>query len=537
MVTLHAAFIAFALAGAEETVLLEFTADWCGYCRMMEEPVARLREQGFPIQEVDFDRQKSLARQYNVSSLPCFVLLVDGREVARRESAVSAAELESMFRQAGVAPAPRAPAARPKRALRGQSPDSQARGNRSPGSRSSGAAPREPAEEFLPTHTSEGPFSGEEPMPVSQGKARRKSPLRTSRSNPLHDLALAASVRLKITDPNGASNGSGTIVDCRQGEALVLTCGHIFRDSQGKGAIRIDTFGARPEAGLPGELISYDIESDVALVAFRPRQRVGVARVAPADYVIRQGDPVVGAGCSHGADPTARNSTIASINKYAGPANLQVAGQPESGRSGGGLFTERGQVIGVCNAADPSDNEGLFASLATIHEELAEADLLEWCLDEGAGRGGDANQVAADDDVPDMPDDMPSASGRRLPPRLLDTSEEQYDEDVEPAAYEDAGNERPSPRRDARAAADDLAAAGDDKPDDSFSDEERAVLEEISSRADDAEVICIVRSRKDPRARSEIIVLDEASPEFVERLAGLENGQKKRATKRAPSRR
>ena len=61
--------------------------------------------------------------------------------------------------------------------------------------------------------------------------------------------------------------------------------------------------------------------------------------------------------------------------------------------------------------------------------------------------------------------------------------------------------------------------ADDRERDDDLRDEERAVLDEIESRGDDAEVICIVRSRDDPDAKSEIIVLDRASPEFVERLS------------------
>ena len=38
------------------------------------------------------------------------------------------------------------------------------------------------------------------------------------------------------------SLGTGTVIDCRQGEALILTCGHIFRDSAGKGRIEVDLF-------------------------------------------------------------------------------------------------------------------------------------------------------------------------------------------------------------------------------------------------------------------------------------------------------
>ena len=66
---------------------------------------------------------------------------------------------------------------------------------------------------------------------------------------------------------------------------------------------------------------------------------------------------------------------MTSLNKFAGPKNVEVAGQPVQGRSGGGLFDCEGYVVGVCNAADPADNEGLFAAVETLHKELDQAHL------------------------------------------------------------------------------------------------------------------------------------------------------------------
>jgi hypothetical protein len=48
---------------------------------------------------------------------------------------------------------------------------------------------------------------------------------------------------------------------------------------------------------------------------------------------------------------------------------------------------------------------------------------------------------------------------------------------------------------------------------------ERATLEELRDRVQDNEVICIVRPRNDPNAKSEIIVLNHASPLFVEQIS------------------
>ena len=80
--------------------------------------------------------------------------------------------------------------------------------------------------------------------------------------------------------------------------------------------------------------------------------------------------PVASVGCNNGGPPTVLHSQVTSLDKFQGPPNVEVAGQPVEGRSGGGLFSSEGYVIGVCNAADPSDKEGLFAALASIYAEL-----------------------------------------------------------------------------------------------------------------------------------------------------------------------
>src|SRR4029077_13611084 len=76
---------------------------------------------------------------------------------------------------------------------------------------------------------------------------------------------LAASVRLRVEDPQGHSCGSGTIIDALPGgEALVLTCGNLFRDSQGRDKVEVDVFGPAPAAHLVGRVVSFDLERDVA---------------------------------------------------------------------------------------------------------------------------------------------------------------------------------------------------------------------------------------------------------------------------------
>jgi S1-C subfamily serine protease len=220
--------------------------------------------------------------------------------------------------------------------------------------------------------------------------------------------------RLRVEDASGAASwATGTVVDCRQGEALILTCGHVFRDSQGKGRIEVDLFGSQGPRGVAGQVISWDLKRDLALVSIFTEATIDPVRVGGTDRATPVGAAVVTVGCNGGADPTIHHSRVTAVDKYLGPPNVQVAGQPVQGRSGGGLFAIDGTLIGVCNAADPEDNEGLFAALPSIHEQLEEASLAfvyrnvypSGGLDELAAAGG-----AATPHVPMMPSEMPAVS-------------------------------------------------------------------------------------------------------------------------------
>jgi len=214
---------------------------------------------------------------------------------------------------------------------------------------------------------------------------------------------LQSSVRLKIQDPDGFSFGSGTIIDYRPnrdgrgGEALVLTCGHIFRDSKGQGAIQADLFDRGQPQSVNGRMIRYDLQRDIGLIAIRTDRPVPVVPLASADPKPVSGEGVISIGCDHGRPPTVQESKITAINSFVGPPNLQVAGQPAVGRSGGGLFNRQGQLIGVCNFADPTDRAGLYAAVEVAHALLQQSGRSgEMLADRGStGNGGPSAAPAA----------------------------------------------------------------------------------------------------------------------------------------------
>ena len=104
MVSVQIAALVVALSGTSDTVLLDFQASWCAPCRTMEGTVAELERAGYPVRKVDVDRERALADRFSVQSIPCFVLLVDGREVGRVTGAVRRSRLVAMFQKAGVKP-------------------------------------------------------------------------------------------------------------------------------------------------------------------------------------------------------------------------------------------------------------------------------------------------------------------------------------------------------------------------------------------------------------------------------------------------
>ena len=485
MILLQATLLALALSGAGETVLLDFYSDSCGPCRQMDPVVAQLSAAGYPVRKVNVEHERDLAGRFGITRIPCFVMVVDGKEVDRMVGGTSYDRLEAMC-QLGLARR-----AAPSAAAQPQLPPVQQASTTS-------AGPKQVMQ--VPAVQSSAPFAAG----VTQASAAVASPpgwrmgqpdaVPVSQSGVLTDEQLiAVTVRLRIEDADGHSCGTGTIIDARDGAALIVTCGHIFRDSQGKGRITVDLFGPNAARQVPGKLISYDLDRDVGLISIRTPGPVSAARVAPPGYELKKGARVATVGCNNGADPTVRHSRITSLDKFVGPPNIQVAGLPVQGRSGGGLFSTEGYVIGVCNAADPTDNEGLFAALLSIHSQLDAVKLSGiYQVQPQAEKTGDA-LVAVD--PPSMPREMPS------PEKLVQLTNV-------PARLGEATS-LPAPPQTAPVA-----------PEQPLSVEEQAALEEIQRRrAQGAEVVCIIRSLSDPQGRSEIIVLDKASPAFLQKLA------------------
>jgi putative thioredoxin len=74
-----------------------FTADWCNPCKKTRPVVEELKKEGFQFQIIDVDYEQLLAKQFQVKSIPTFILLEDGKELDRATGAQTRAELENFI--------------------------------------------------------------------------------------------------------------------------------------------------------------------------------------------------------------------------------------------------------------------------------------------------------------------------------------------------------------------------------------------------------------------------------------------------------
>jgi thioredoxin 1 len=72
------------LIADHDVVLVDFYADWCGPCQMMEPAVeAVAAETDAAVVKVDVDVHQSLAAEYGVQSIPTLLVFADGELVDR----------------------------------------------------------------------------------------------------------------------------------------------------------------------------------------------------------------------------------------------------------------------------------------------------------------------------------------------------------------------------------------------------------------------------------------------------------------------
>jgi len=319
---------------------------------------------------------------------------------------------------------------------------------------------------------------------------------------------LHSSVKLRVDDSSGHSWGTGTIIDTRSSqnsrtglEALILTCGHIFRESQGQGYVEVHLYGENSTVKVYGQCLFYDLEIDLALVNISPPGPVRAIPIAPEGYRIHHAQQAWSIGCDHGGNPTIRPHQIMSVDKISTPREnrvpfhyVQVSGAPVSGRSGGGLFSADGYLIGVCNTACSVVNDGHFVPPHMIRHVLNEKGLA--FVYQNPSLGDPPRQAPPPIAVAALTPLAPLAPIESIPNALPHTPPMAMATPI-PMFANNQG---------------DMGQVG-------LNQVEQATLEEVIRRQQDGdEVIAIIINSRNPGITSDVIVLNGPSRQFLDAL-------------------
>jgi Trypsin-like peptidase domain len=306
----------------------------------IEQVAAHAIELGWAVRRVDTRREVHVAERWRIHSSPTIVLVRGGREVDRILGQVTSTEL---FR----------------RMLKFSAPDSI----RDPGVTPLAGLQRPSSVEIdidAMVPMQQRPSRVSPPAGVDSVSGERAS------SDPY-----AATVRIIVDEPDSHAVGSGTIIESSSQGAVVLTCGHLFRDRTAQSVIVVERFEGETVLRYAAELVDYQIDDvDIGVLVFQPGKVVPSARVTGQLDSVRQGDVVYSMGCDHGSAPSRFDSRVTKLNRYLGAANIETSGLPVQGRSGGGLFNADGELVGICFAADAELNEGLYCGTQVVHSQI-----------------------------------------------------------------------------------------------------------------------------------------------------------------------
>lgn len=87
---------------SDKPVLVDFTATWCGPCKMMAPILKEVKQEigdAATIIKVDVDKNQHAAGEYQVQSVPTLILFKNGQPLWRQSGVIQKAGLVSIIKK------------------------------------------------------------------------------------------------------------------------------------------------------------------------------------------------------------------------------------------------------------------------------------------------------------------------------------------------------------------------------------------------------------------------------------------------------